>query len=61
MKIAVKIDLEDEQLNAEACQANALRIGVAIMQLRTMQETWKTVARKLKSRGLKRNGGHNRT
>lgn len=61
MEIIIKVNLDGESLDTAACSANAARLGVAIIQLRTLQETWNTVARKLKSRGLKRNGGHNRT
>ena len=56
MEITIKVELDDKTLNAAACSENALRLGVAITQLRTLQETWKTVAKRLKG-----DGGHKRT
>ena len=60
MEITIKVELDDKTLNAAACSENALRLGVAITQLRTLQETWKTVSKRLKDKD-RRNGGHNRT
>lgn len=59
MEITIKVELDGENLDAAACSENALRLGVVITQLRTLQETWKTVAKRLKDKD-RRNGGHNR-
>ena len=56
MEITIKVHLDGENLDTAACSANAARLGVAITQLRTLQETWKTVAKRLKG-----DGGHKRT
>ena len=56
MEITLKVELDGENLDMAACSANAARLGGAITQLRTLQETWKTVAKRLKG-----DGGHKRT
>ena len=60
MEITIKVELDGENLDAAACSNNAMRLGIAITQLRTLQETWKAVAKRLKGKNG-HNGGHNRT